>query len=178
MHSKNVSIFNNIYNLQSLIKLLFSLFLSTLSTCSQGPSFSWPLLLCVDPVGTQSFVSRVERQPGLVELKDVLLSPLGSTPADLHFHMFPLQLVRVFCVFCVEFFKGLFFRSLGTKVGLLLLPPTLNVLSVSVCANKNAANSQKNPLFTFTITLQLFRIQLPHLHKCCLSLLNCNMTHR
>ena len=175
MHSKNISIFNDTHNHQSLIN--YSLVSpSTLSTCSQGLSFSWPPLFCIDPVGTQSFLSRVERQPGLVELKDVLCSPSDSTPADLHFHMLPLQLVRVSCVFCMEIFIGLFFRSLGTKIGLLHLAPTLNILSASVHAN-NAANSQKNPLFTFTLALQLFRIQLSHLHKCGLSLLNCNTTH-
>ena len=147
MHSKIVSIFNDTHNHQSLIN--YSLvFLSTLSTFSQGPSFSLPPLICVDPIGTQSFFSRVEKQPELVELKDVLLSPSGSTPADLHFHMFPLQLVRVSRVFCMEFFIGLFCTSTGVKVGLLYLPPTLNILSGSVHAN-NAANSQKNPLFHF-----------------------------
>ena len=56
---------------------------------------------------------------------------LGSTPADLHFHVCSLLPIRVFWIFCVEFFKGLL-RSLGTKSGLWPLPPTLDVQSASV----------------------------------------------
>ena len=151
-------------------------FHSTLSTCSQDLSFSSPPFLCHDPAGTQFLVSWIGRQPELVELKRYTPFTFFSTPADLHFCMFLPQLVRVSCVFCVEFFIGLFCRPLGTRVGLLHLPPTLNVLSASVCT-KTVANFQKNLPFTIRIVHVLFRVQPLHLHKCHLSHLNHYMYH-
>ena len=101
-----------------------SVFHSTPSTCSQGSSFSWLLTLCVNPAGTQFFTSWVERtETGGVKRSTPFT--LGSTPADLHFRMFLPQLVRVFCIFCAEFFTGLSCRPLETRVGLLYLPPPL-----------------------------------------------------
>ena len=98
-----------------------SVFCSTPSTCSQDLSLSSLLTLSVDPVGTQFFASWVESKLELVEVEDVLLSPLGSTPADLCFHMFLPQLVRVFCIFCAGFFTGPSCRPLETRDGLLYL---------------------------------------------------------
>ena len=53
-----------------------------------------------------SLLSWVESKLEPVELKRCTPSTLGSTPADLHFHVFLPQLVKVFCIFCAESFTG------------------------------------------------------------------------
>ena len=81
-----------------------------------------------------SLLSWVESKPEPVELKTCTPSTLGSTPADLHFHVFLPQLVKVSCIFCVEFFTGPSYRPSDIRDGLLYLSsPSLNILSASVC---------------------------------------------
>ena len=87
---------------------------------------------------------------------------LGSTPGDLHFRKCSLLPVRVFWIFCVEFFKGLF-RSLGTKTRLLTLPPTLNVQSALVHANnsKFPKESTSTPKSTYSSGHSRWPPQMP-----------------
>ena len=82
--------------------------------------------LCANPVGTQffAFFSREQTRTGGV--KRCTPSTLGSTPVDLHFHMFLPQLVRVFCIFYAGFFTGPSYRPRETRGGCyVLLPPPL-----------------------------------------------------
>ena len=57
------------------------------------------------------------------------------------------------CIFCVEFFSGLS-RSLGTKAGILLPTPTLDVQSASVCANSSKFPEESTVQHQTTFTLQ------------------------
>ena len=103
-----------------------SIFHGTPSTYSHDLSPSRLLPLCVDPAGTQFFALLGREQIG---------TSGGSTPADVHFHVFLLQLVKVFCIFCAEFFTGLSCRPSEIRDGVLYpSSPSLNVVSASVCA--------------------------------------------
>ena len=57
------------------------------------------------------------------------------------------------CIFCMEFFSGLS-RSLGTKTGILLPIPTLDVQSASVCANSSKFPEESTVQHQTTFTLQ------------------------
>ena len=57
------------------------------------------------------------------------------------------------CIFCVEFFSGLS-RSLGTKTGILLPPPTHDIQSASVHANSSKFPEESTVQHWTTFTLQ------------------------
>ena len=111
-------------------KLLFSLSWHTVNLFSQCESQSTILPLFVYPAGTWFFAFLGREQIGTRESKRCTLS---STPADLHFRVFLPQLVKVFCIFCMEFFTGLSYRPLETRDRVSYpSSPSLYVLSASV----------------------------------------------
>ena len=57
------------------------------------------------------------------------------------------------CIFCVEFFLGLS-RSQGTKNGILLPSPTLDIQSASVCANNSKFPEESTIQHQTMFTLQ------------------------
>ena len=119
-----------------------------------------------------SLLSWVGSKPEPVELNRCTPSTLGSTPAELHFHVFLPQLVKVSCILCAEFFTGPSYRPSEIRDGLLYLSsPSLNILSASVCA-KPYQFPEYSAVHSWN-SLSLFRVQPSHLHKCHLSHLNC-----
>ena len=57
------------------------------------------------------------------------------------------------CIFCIEFFIGLS-RSLGTKNGILLPSPTLDIQSASVCATNSKFPEESTIQHQTVFTLQ------------------------
>ena len=117
-------------------KLFFRLFMAH----HQPALLLWVSVDCSPlSVSTQqklsSLLSWVESKPEPVESKRHTPSSWDSTPADLHFHVFLPQLVKVSCIFCVEVFTGLSYRPPETRDGVLYpSSPSLNIRSVSVHA--------------------------------------------
>ena len=155
MHFRNVYVFviYDIYSHSYLSSCLSSVFHSTPSTCSQGPSLSWLLTLCVDPVGTQFFAFLGREQTGTGGVKRCTPSTLGSTPADLHFPMFLPQLVRVFCIFYADSSQAhpIDLEKLGVVVMSFFLPlltywVPLYMLNYSKFLEYPAVHSQNSPL--------------------------------
>ena len=155
MHFRNIYVFviYDAYSHSYLTSCLSSVFHSTPSTCSQGLRLSWLLTLCVDPVGTQFFAFLGRQQTQTCGVKRCTPSTLGSTPADLHFHMFLPQLVRVFCIFYAGFFTGPSYRPQETRGDCyVLLPPPLPywvpsyMLNYSKCLEYPAVHSQNSPV--------------------------------
>ena len=66
------------------------------------------------------------------------------------------------CIFCVEFFISLS-RSQGTKNGILLPSPTLDVQSASVCANNSKFLEESTIQHRTTFTLQDTANALPQM---------------
>ena len=115
-------------------KLLFSLSRHTVDLFSQCESQSTTLSMSTQQE-LGSLLSWVESKLEPVESKRCTLS---STPADLHFHMFLPQLVKVSCIFCVEFFTGLSYRPLETRDGVSYpSSPSLYVQSALVHAKQS-----------------------------------------
>ena len=89
-------------------------------------------LICDDPVSFQSLVSWVKRQSRLVELKDAPIFRQYSSRSAFPC-VPPAASQSVLNLLCGILQRPLF-RSLGTKNGLQLLRPTLDVQSASVHA--------------------------------------------
>ena len=116
-------------------KLLFSLSWHTVNLFSQCESQSTTLPLYVYPAGTWFFAFLGREQ---IRTSGVKKMYSFSTPADLHFHVFLPQLVKVSCIFCMEFFTGLSYRPLETRDGVSYpSSPSLYIQSASVHAKQS-----------------------------------------
>ena len=122
-------------------------------------------LICDDPVSFQSLVCWVRRQSRLVELIDAPLSRQYTSRSAFSCVLTPTSQGVLNLLFGI--LQRPLIRSLGTKNGLQLLPPTLDIQSASVRAKSKLP--QRNHSSTHK-SIELFRIQLTDLHICHLSI--------
>ena len=101
----------------------------------------------------QSLVLWVERQSRLVELNDVLLLQAVQQQICISRQLTPTSQGNVNFIFCIEIFIDLS-RSQGTKNGILLPSPTLDIQSASVHATNSKFLEESTIQHQTTCTLQ------------------------